>query len=70
MLIPSLSSMRQKFVKLGGKIQYGTEVKNIVVEPCEPLGMLGEPFFGQDSRAVGIRTDQGAIRAKKVIVAA
>jgi len=59
-----------KFVKLGGKIQYGTEVKNIVVEPCEPLGMLGEPFFWQDSRAVGVKTDQGMIRAKKVIVAA
>jgi FAD-dependent oxidoreductase domain-containing protein 1 len=59
-----------KFLKLGGKIQYGTEVKNMVVEPCEPLGMLGEPFFWQDSRAVGIRTDQGMIRAKKTIVAA
>lgn len=34
-----------EFVKMGGKIQYGTEVKNIVVEPCELLGMLGEPFF-------------------------
>lgn len=59
-----------KFVKLGGKIQYGTEVENIVVEPCEPLGMLGEPFFWQDSRAVGVKTDQGMIRAKKVIVVA
>jgi len=59
-----------EFVKLGGKIQYGTEVKNIVVKPCEPLGMLGEPFFWQDSRAVGVKTDQGMIRAKKVIVVA
>lgn len=59
-----------KFVKLGGKIQYGTEVENVVVEPCEPLGMLGEPFFWQDSRAVGVKTDQGVIRAKKVIVVA
>lgn len=59
-----------EFVKLGGKIQYGTEVKNIVVEPCEPLGMLGEPFFWQDSRAVGVKTNQGMIRAKKTIVAA
>ncbi len=59
-----------EFVKLGGKIQYRTEVKNIVVEPCEPLGMLGEPFFWQDSRAVGVKTNQGMIRAKKTIVAA
>jgi len=32
--------------------------------------MLGEPFFWQDSRAVGVKTNQGMIRAKKTIVAA
>ena len=58
-----------EFVKLGGKIQYGTEVKNIVVEPREPLGIPSEPFFWQDSRAVGVNTNQGMIRAKKTIVA-
>jgi FAD-dependent oxidoreductase domain-containing protein 1 len=59
-----------EFVKLNGKIQYGTEVKNIVVEPREPLGVPGEPFFWQNSRAVGVKTNQGIIRAKKTIVAA
>jgi FAD-dependent oxidoreductase domain-containing protein 1 len=59
-----------EFVKLNGKIQYGTEVKNIVVEPREPLGVPGEPFFWQNSRAVGVNTNQGIIRAKKTIVAA
>jgi glycine/D-amino acid oxidase-like deaminating enzyme len=59
-----------EFVKMGGKIQYGTEVKNIVVEPREPLGIPGEPFFWQDSRAVGVNTNRGMIRAKKTIVAA
>jgi len=59
-----------EFVKLGGKIQYGTEVKNIVVEPREPLGIPGEPFFWQDSRAVGVNTNRGMIRAKKTVVAA
>jgi FAD-dependent oxidoreductase domain-containing protein 1 len=58
-----------EFVKLDGKIQYGTEVKNIVVEPREPLGVPGEPFFWQNSRAVGVNTNQGMIRAKKTIVA-
>lgn len=59
-----------EFVKLDGKIQYGTEVKNIAVEPREPLGVPGEPFFWQDSRAVGVKTNQGMVRAKKTIVAA
>lgn len=58
-----------EFVKLSGKIQYGTEVKNIVVEPREPLGIPSEPFFWQDSRAVGVNTNRGMIRAKKTIVA-
>jgi len=59
-----------EFLKLGGKIQYGTEVKNIVVEPREPLGVPGEPFFWQDSRAVGVDINRCMIRAKKTIVAA
>jgi FAD-dependent oxidoreductase domain-containing protein 1 len=59
-----------EFVKLNGKIRYNTEVKNIAVEPREPLGVPDEPFFWQDSRAVGVNTDQGMIRAKKTIVAA
>lgn len=59
-----------EFLKLGGKIQYGTEVKNIIVEPREPLGVPGEPFFWEDSRAVGVNTNQGMIRAKNTIVAA
>ena len=59
-----------EFVKLDGKIQYGTEAKNIVVDPREPLGVPGEPFFWQNSRAVGVNTNRGMIRAKKTIVAA
>jgi len=59
-----------EFLRLNGKIQYGTEVKNIVVEPHEPLGVPGEPFFWQDSTAVGVNTNRGMIRAKKTIVAA
>ena len=59
-----------EFVKLGGKIQYGTEVRNLVVEPHRPLGVPGEPFFWQSSRVAGLNTNQGKIRAKKTIVAA
>jgi FAD-dependent oxidoreductase domain-containing protein 1 len=58
-----------EFQKLGGKIQYNTEAKEIVVEPHQPLGMPGEPYFWQDSTVVGVKTTKGLVRAKKTIVA-
>ena len=59
-----------EFQKLGGKIQYNTEVKELVVEPRQPLGMRGEPYFWQDATITGARTTKGLIEAKKTIVAA
>jgi glycine/D-amino acid oxidase-like deaminating enzyme len=59
-----------EFLKLGGKIQYNTEVKELVVEPRQPLGMPGEPYFWQDATITGARTAKGLIRAKKTVVAA
>jgi glycine/D-amino acid oxidase-like deaminating enzyme len=59
-----------EFLKLGGKIQYNTDVKEIVVEPSQPLGMPGEPYFWQDAMVTGVKTNRGLIRAKKTIVAA
>jgi len=59
-----------EFLKLGGKIQYNTEVREIIVEPRQPLGMPGEPYFWQDSTIVGTRTTKGVITAKKTIIAA
>lgn len=59
-----------EFTKLGGKIQYNTRVEEIVVEPCDPLGVPGEPYFWQESRAAGVKTDKGKIEAKKTVVAA
>jgi len=59
-----------EFLRLGGKIQYNTEVTEIVVEPRKPLGMPGEPYFWQDSIITGTKTTRGLIRAKKTIVAA
>jgi glycine/D-amino acid oxidase-like deaminating enzyme len=58
-----------EFLKLGGKIQYNTEVKEVVVEPHQPLGMPGEPYFWQDSSVVGAKTTKGLVRAKKTIIA-
>jgi len=59
-----------RFLKLGGKIQYNTEVTEIVVEPRMPLGMPGEPYFWQEATAVGVRTSRGLLKAKKTIIAA
>ncbi len=59
-----------EFLRLGGKIQYRTEVKEVVVEPRQPLGMPGEPYFWQDATITGVRTNKGLIRAKKTVVAA
>lgn len=59
-----------EFLKLGGKIQYNTEVIEIVVEPRQPLGMPGEPYFWQDVVVAGVKTTRGLIRAKKTIIAA
>lgn len=59
-----------EILKLGGAVQYNTEVIEIVVEPRLPLGMPGEPYFWQDVAVVGVKTTKGSIRAKKTIIAA
>lgn len=59
-----------EFLKLGGKIQYNTQVNEIVVEPRRPFGMPGEPYFWQDSMITGAKTNKGLIKAEKTIIAA
>jgi len=60
----------REFLKLGGKAQYNTKVKRILIEPRNPLGIPGEPYVWQDARASGVETDKGVIKAGKVVVAA
>jgi glycine/D-amino acid oxidase-like deaminating enzyme len=60
----------EEFLKMGGKVQYGLKVENLIVEPCEPLGIPSEPYFWQDSHVSGVSTSKGVIEAKKTIVAA
>jgi glycine/D-amino acid oxidase-like deaminating enzyme len=57
------------FLRLGGEIGYNTEAKEIIVEPCRPLGMPGEPYFWQDSIVTGVKTSKGLVKAKRTIVA-
>jgi len=59
-----------EFLKLGGKIQYNTDAKEIIVEPRQPLGMPGEPYFWQDATITGVKTSRGTIKAEKTIIAA
>lgn len=65
-----VSFYESEFIKLGGEIQYNTEVEDIIVEPCDPLGVLGEPYFWQESRVAGVKTNKRKIKAKKTVIAA
>jgi glycine/D-amino acid oxidase-like deaminating enzyme len=58
-----------EFLRLGGKIQYHTDAKELVVEPRRPLGMPGEPYFWQDTAITGVKTNRGLIKAEKTILA-
>ena len=60
----------ESFLRLGGEIRYGVNVEKLLVEPYEPLGIPGEPYFWQDSRVAGVKTDKGVIKAKKTVLAA
>jgi len=60
----------EEFLKIGGEIRYGVRVESLLVEPCKPFGIPGEPFFWQKSRVSGVKTDAGVFRAKKTILAA
>mgnify|MGYP003873368079 CR=1 FL=1 len=55
--------------KRGVEFRYGVEVKELLVEPREPLGLPGEPFIWQEARVAGVKTTAGTLRAKKTILA-
>lgn len=58
-----------EFLKLGGKMQYNTAVREIIVEPRQPFGIPGEPYFWQDATITGVNTNKGPVKAKKTIIA-
>ncbi|MEM2987612.1 MAG: FAD-binding oxidoreductase [Candidatus Bathyarchaeia archaeon] len=59
----------EEFLRLGGEIRYGVKVQDLIVEACKPIGIAGEPFFWQESRISGVKTDSGIIKARKTILA-
>jgi glycine/D-amino acid oxidase-like deaminating enzyme len=67
---PLVQFYETEFRKMGGEIRYNTRAEKILVEPEKPLGMPDEPFFWQKSRAAGVATNKGTIKAKKTIIAA
>jgi glycine/D-amino acid oxidase-like deaminating enzyme len=62
---------KNEFMKLSKvKPMLNTEVKGLILEPTNKLGVPGEPFVWQDSSVLGVRTANGEIRADTVIIAA
>ena len=59
-----------EFLKLGGKIQYHTDVQELNVEPRSSLGVPGEPYFWQDASVTGVKTSRGLMKSKKTVIAA
>jgi FAD-dependent oxidoreductase domain-containing protein 1 len=59
-----------EFLKLGGKIQYHTDVRELNVEPRSSLGVPGEPYFWQDASVTGVKTSRGLMKSKKTVIAA
>ena len=61
------------FVRMGGKIALGTNVKKLILEPEKPLGIDGEPFVWQDSRIAGVELEganmSGEVRAETTVIA-
>lgn len=60
----------EEFLRLGGRVEYGVNVENLIVEPCKPLGIPQEPYFWQEAKITGVKTNRGVIKAKKTVLAA
>ena len=58
-----------EYLKLGGKVQYNTEVTKIQVKPELELGIPGEPFVWQKKVITGVDTNKGEITAETTVLA-
>jgi glycine/D-amino acid oxidase-like deaminating enzyme len=62
---------KNEFVKMSRvKPMFNTDVKGLLLEPANKLGVPGEPFVWQDASVVGVRTASSELRADTVIMAA
>ena len=63
-------SYEEEFLKLGGEVQYSTQVKRLILKAEPELGIPGEPFVWQEKRITGADTSRGEIKAETTVVAA
>ena len=63
-------ALEAEFVKLGGEVFYGTEVRELIVKPKRGLVLPGEPFVWQDLTVAGAETSRGVIETETTVVAA
>ncbi len=60
----------EMFLRLGGEVRYGVEVRRLLLKPEVELGLPGEPFVWQEARVAGAETSRGEVRAETTVVAA
>lgn len=58
-----------EFVRLGGRVAFGTDATAMIVGPSKRLGIEGEPFVWQEHRVEGVSTPSGTIHAETVVLA-
>jgi glycine/D-amino acid oxidase-like deaminating enzyme len=62
---------KNEFAKISKiKPAYNSEVRELILEPPNKLGVSGEPFIWQNPTVVGVRTAEREIRAETVVMAA
>ncbi len=59
-----------EFQKLGGKFQFGTEVKSLRLDAKNRLNLPGEPYIWQEKVFAGVETNRGKISADNIVIAA
>lgn len=58
-----------QFRKLGGELQFGCEVKRLLLEAKDPLGLPGEPHLWQEKIFKGVETTRGVLSAETIVIA-
>lgn len=59
----------EEIKKLGGGLQFNTEVKSLRLEAKDKLDLPGEPYFWQEKVFSGAETSRGFIKADTIVVA-
>jgi len=59
----------EEYKKLGGKLQFNTEVKSLRLEAKNKLDLPAEPHIWQDKVFTGAETSRGFIKADTIVVA-